>query len=118
MTSRGRIEGALVLAKTAMRHQVEARVHATAGEVELEVLRSSRQRAAGDLRVVLSASQARELMRQLQGRADEADRLAYVLAKQLPVDELEVAVQAVARRLSEDEREGGASTHRAPGETG
>lgn len=111
-----RVVGALFLVKSAQVHQVQVQARASAGIVELELMRDDRQRAAGDQRLSLTPSAAREIMRQLQGRADEADRLAYQAAK-LPTETLEAAVQAVAAKLSSDEKRTGASTPRTEGET-
>ena len=105
----GRVAGQLHLG--ARRHAVEASVKVTKeGRVVLEVLRESRQRAAGDLSLELSPDAARQLMRRLQGGADEADRRAYALAKSQTDIELDRAVDAVAKLLSRHEPAGGAST--------
>lgn len=64
-------------------HEVNLRPRAESpGVVRLEVSRDSRRAAKGDQAIHLSATQARELMRALQGAADEADRLAYVAEKE------------------------------------
>jgi hypothetical protein len=79
-------------------HALELQVTAAADAVTLHVRRSSRRQAKSDLLITLSPMGARNLMRALQGGADEADRLAYRHAKD-SADSLDAAVQAVAAAL-------------------
>lgn len=88
--------------RQAMAHQVEVRGHAEvrAGStrVVVELLRAARREAKSDLLLFLTPSAARELMRQLQGWADEADRQAYVADKKSELDrEVERLVAAGVR---------------------
>jgi sugar phosphate isomerase/epimerase len=66
----------------ARKHHVElaARVEGQA-LVMVEVLRANRADAKSDVRLVMSTSAARDLMRALQSVTDEADRRAYQAAK-------------------------------------
>lgn len=78
---------------------VRFRARAEPGVVRLGVERDSRRAAKQDQLLELSPSEARELMRALQGAADRADQLAYQAAR-APVDlPLEVAVEQVAAAL-------------------
>jgi hypothetical protein len=97
-------------------HEVEldARADATfTGLVRVSVMRRNRAQAKSDRSLVLSASSARELMKQLQAAADEADRQAYLRAKAplenlIPPDfeeTLAAAVQRVADSLAAREVE-------------
>lgn len=80
-------------------HAVVFEAVAGEGVVRLEVRRESRQRCAGDVSFVLSETNARELVRAIQGRADEAKRLAYVKAKRGTTPELDHAVESVAKAI-------------------
>ena len=117
-------------------HEVEIQPRTTPdGHVRLEVLRSNRRRAEGDLVLELPPSRARDLMKALQGAADEADRLAYqrakaaeryagstsgtgltlhvgansVAAPSIPVESLEQVVDELARKLGDDDGGKGAA---------
>lgn len=63
-------------------HEVDLRLEAGVGTVSIDINRHNRRRAAGDLALELSASAARDLMRALQGAADDADRQAYRVTKE------------------------------------
>ena len=77
-------------------HAVEARVRADVGGVSIDLHRDD---CKGSTLVRLSPTQARALMRDLQGRADEADRLAYRAAKQQQQQELTIAIDEVVKEL-------------------
>lgn len=78
---------------------VRFRARAEPGVVRLGVERDSRRAAKQDQLLALSPSEARELMRALQGAADRADQLAYQAAR-APADlPLEVVVEQVAAAL-------------------
>lgn len=83
-------------------HQVELRsyadVRAGSTRVVLELLRSSRREAKSDQLLFITPGAARDLMRQLQGCADEADRQAYAANKKSELDrEVERLVAAGVR---------------------
>lgn len=92
-----RVEGQELIGGRA--HAVHFEVKASAGFVRVKALRNSRQRCAGDIAFELTESAARDLLRALQGRADEAKRLAYVEAKKAQRDDLTHDVERVALAL-------------------
>jgi len=80
-----------------MHHAVELEANAEPGLVTLDVLRPRRD-AKSDQTLNLTPTQARELMKRLQSRADEADRLAYERDKREKLEGLEPVVAELARR--------------------
>lgn len=77
-------------------HPVQLQARPGTGVVRLELARESRREAKGDQSLTMTPTQCRELMRALQGAADEADRLAYERDKHRP--ELDVVVEQLAEK--------------------
>lgn len=95
MTNQNRVK-AVLASRIGQHHDVELELKVEGGQVLIEVLRPRRD-AKGDQRLYLSPTQARELMKKLQSRADETDRQNYAAAK---ADTLDNAVASVAKALS------------------
>lgn len=94
--SPGRITARLK-ARGGMRHDVELAANAEPGLVQLEVLRPARD-AKSNQTLSLTPTEARELMKRLQSRADEADRLAYQRDKRAAPTGLDHVVDELARK--------------------